>query len=292
MQALALIGKQIEVKLMKARSVQNVFNSEDTNDGDGVKIRRVAIRGNMGQLDPFLLLDEIASDDAADYIGGFPPHPHRGFETVTYMLEGAFTHKDHMGNEGHLRPGGVQWMTAGKGVIHSEMPEQDEGRLHGFQLWVNLPAKDKMQPARYQEFEAEEIAELPLESGGLVRIVAGSLQGLQGPVTKVATKPSYFDIRLVANSSLDVPTVSGHNTVVYIYQGSIEIEGKTINKGQLAQLTDGEQVKMNATEQAGILFLSAAPINEPIANYGPFVMNTREEIEQAIEDYKTGVLTD
>ncbi len=277
---------------MKNRSISRLFDSQATSDGDGVKIRRVAIHGNLGALDPFLLLDEIASDEAADYIGGFPSHPHRGFETVTYMLEGAFTHTDHMGNVGLLRSGGVQWMTAGKGVIHSEMPEQEEGRLHGFQLWINLPAKDKMQPARYQGFEPNEIPEVALESGGLARVIAGSLLGVEGPVTRIATEPSYFDIRLAAKTSIDIPTLEGHNVIIYVYKGSVTIAGQSIQKGQLAQMSDGEQVIVTATEDAGLLFLSAAPIHESIVNWGPFVMNTQQEIEQAIRDYRNGVLTD
>ncbi len=277
---------------MTQRTIANVYNSEPTSDGDGVKINRVAIRGNLAALDPFLLLDEIASDEAADYIGGFPPHPHRGFETVTYMLEGAFTHTDHMGNKGHLRSGGVQWMTAGKGVIHSEMPEQEEGRLHGFQLWVNLPAKDKMQPARYQEFEPEDVPEVELEGGGLVRVVAGAFNGTLGPVAQVATNPSYFDIRLPAGKTVEIDTILGHNSLFFMYKGEVEIQGANVKKGQLAQLTDGDRVMLHANEDVGLIFLSAKPIREPVANYGPFVMNTQAEIEQAILDYNNGTLTD
>lgn len=277
---------------MKKRSVFKLYDSQATSDGDDVKISRVAIQGNMAALDPFLLLDEFASDNSADYIGGFPSHPHRGFETVTYMLEGAFTHEDHMGNVGHLRTGGVQWMTAGKGVIHSEMPEQDEGRMHGFQIWVNLPAKDKMQPARYQEFNAKEIPEVPLDNGGSARIIAGSLLGADGPVTKVATQPSYFDVRLASNTKIDLPTTKTHNAMVYVYKGSVVIEGQTVKQGQLAQLEEGELARVQSTDAAGFLFLSAAAIKEPIAHYGPFVMNTKEEIQQAIDDYRAGVLTD
>ena len=277
---------------MKKRTILKMYDSQATSDGDGVKISRIAIHGNMAALDPFLLLDEFASDDSADYIGGFPSHPHRGFETVTYMLEGAFTHEDHVGNVGHLRTGGVQWMTAGKGVIHSEMPEQDEGRMHGFQIWVNLPAKDKMQPARYQEFNAEEIPEVPLDNGGSARIIAGSLLGADGPVTKVATQPSYFDIRLASNTQVDLPTPETHNAMVYVYKGSVAIEGQVVKQGHLAQLQEGELASVSSTGEAGFLFLSAAPIKEPIVNYGPFVMNTKEEIQQAIEDYRAGVLTD
>jgi len=277
---------------MTQRHVQQIFQSYLTNDGDGVKIRRVAVRGHLETLDPFLLLDEIASDDAADYIGGFPPHPHRGFETVTYMLEGAFTHKDHMGNEGHLTAGAVQWMTAGKGVIHSEMPEQDKGRLHGFQLWVNLPAKDKMQPARYQEFTPEQIPEVDLHDGGKAIVVAGELRGVTGPVSQVITEPCYFDIRLPSGAGVDVPVNAAHMTLVYVYRGAIDIGSQTVSQGELAQLSDGDAVTIQASDDSAMLFLSAASINEPIANHGPFVMNTREEIEQAIADYQNGVLTD
>jgi hypothetical protein len=276
---------------MSNRSILKRYNSQATSDGDGVNIRRIASHGNMGALDPFLLLDEIASDDAADYIGGFPSHPHRGFETVTYMLEGAFTHKDHMGNEGHLKAGGVQWMTAGKGVIHSEMPEQTEGRLHGFQLWVNLPAKDKMQPARYQEFEPQQIPEVPLPQGGRARVIAGTLLGETGPISEVVTQPSYFDVRLVADT-ITIPTTSAHQALLYVYEGQVDIEGESVTQGQLAQLKEGSQVSISASETGGFLFLSGTPIKEPIVNYGPFVMNTREEIEQAIHDYRAGVLTD
>ncbi len=277
---------------MNSRSILRIIQSEPTSDGDGVKIRRVASFGNMGLLDPFLLLDEIASDDAADYIGGFPSHPHRGFETVTYMLEGLMRHKDHLGNEGLLKPGGVQWMTAGKGVIHSEMPEQQEGRLHGFQLWVNLPAKDKMQAARYQEFDPELITTLALDNGGSIKILAGEFNSTQGPVTGIATNPAYFDIYLPENGSITLPTQETHNVLVYSYLGDINIEEKTVLQGQLAQLTKGEQVSITATRDAHLLFLSAKPINEPIANWGPFVMNTQEEIQQAISDYRAGTLTD
>jgi len=280
------------------RSIATLFDSRATSDGDGVKIRRISTPRDMQTLDPFLLLDEIASDEAADYIGGFPSHPHRGFETVTYMRKGAFTHKDHMGNEGHLKAGGVQWMTAGKGVIHSEMPEQNEGSLHGFQIWVNLPAKDKMQTARYQGFEPNEIPEIAIEGGGIARIIAGSLLGKEGPVINVATAPSYFDISLETGNTIDIPTTEQHNSLIYLYKGRVTVEGQEVTKGQLAQLTPGNQVTISAntfttdTEAAEFLFLSGEPINEPIAHYGPFVMNTREEIDQALSDYRSGTLCD
>ena len=279
---------------MSCRDVQAIYTAQATHDGDGVKINRMAINGQLDVFDPFLLLDEIASDDSTDYIGGFPPHPHRGFETVTYMLAGTFRHQDHLGNQGLLKAGGVQWMTAGKGVIHSEMPAQSEGALHGFQLWINLPAKDKMQPASYQEFEPEEVAEIALGRSSLARVVAGELEGVTGPVSQIATQPSYFDLHLAPDESINVATHPGHNTMVFVYKGRVSIGGQTIKQGHLAHLTDGDQVVLTTAPKtgAGLLFLSAKPIKEPIAQYGPFVMNTQAEIEQAITDFQEGNLTD
>ena len=276
---------------MSNRTILRTLDSQATSDGDGVKIKRIAANGNMGLLDPFLMLDEIAADDSADYIGGFPPHPHRGFETITYMLDGAFTHRDHMGNEGHLRAGGVQWMTTGRGIIHSEMPEQDEGRLHGFQIWLNLPAKDKMQDPRYQEFEPDSIPELDLGAQSKARIISGELKGVRGPITNVATDPTYFDVRLAAGQSMDIPIQASYQGLIYVYQGSIALAGQALKAQQLGQLSEGENVHIEAEQDSGFLFLAGAPIREPIANYGPFVMNTREEIQQAIEDYNSGRLT-
>lgn len=277
---------------MTKRSVLRTMQNQLTQDGDGVKIHRIAARGNLGLFDPFLMLDEFVSDEAADYIGGFPPHPHRGFETVTYMLEGRMRHTDHMGNEGLLVSGGVQWMTAGKGIIHAEMPEQSEGRMHGFQLWVNLPAKDKMQPARYQEFDPENIPQIALDNGGYAKIIAGTLHGTEGPVKNIATKASYFDIYLPATAEITVPTNTDHNVLLYCYIGAISTCGNQVEKGQLVQLDHGSEVTIRATSDAHLLFLSGKPIKEPIANYGPFVMNTQQEIEQAIHDYRNGTLTD
>ena len=277
---------------MTNRHILRILPAQPTHDGDGVKINRVAIGGNMQLLDPFLMLDEFRSDDAADYIGGFPPHPHRGFETVTYMLDGRMRHTDHIGNEGLLVSGGVQWMTAGKGVIHSEMPEQTEGRMHGFQLWVNLPAKDKMQAARYQEFEPDSIPVVALENGGSAKIIAGELQGVSGPVKDIATRPSYFDIQLPLDKSIDMATPAGHTVLVYAYTGQLLIDGKPLQQGQLAQLSDGDNLVINAQQDSHFLLLMGKPIGEPIAHYGPFVMNTHDEIEQAIRDYRNGRLTD
>ncbi len=277
---------------MTGRAVLRTLQTQPTQDGDGVKISRIAPRGNMGLLDPFLMLDEFVSDDAADYIGGFPPHPHRGFETVTYMLEGRMRHTDHMGNEGLLVSGGVQWMTAGKGVIHAEMPEQEEGLMHGFQLWVNLPAKDKMQPARYQEFAPESIPTVKLDNGGYVKVIAGTFDNIEGAVKNIATQASYFDIYLPANNEITLLTDSEHNVLLYNYGGELSTCENTIHKGQMAQLENGSEVTIRALSDTHCLFLSGQPIKEPIANYGPFVMNTHQEIEQAINDYRNGTLTD
>ena len=277
---------------MSNRQIIRTLAAQATSDGDGVKIRRVAASGNLGLLDPFLLLDEIASDEAADYIGGFPPHPHRGFETITYMLEGQMRHTDHMGNEGLLKPGGVQWMTAGRGVIHAEMPEQTEGRLHGFQIWLNLPASHKMTAPRYQEFGPQKLPTAQLARGGSVRVVCGEFAGTAGPVENELTKPTYLDITLPAEQAVEVPVTTDHTALVYCFQGAVNIGGKALQQGQLAQLGEGDTVAISANSDARLLFLAGKPLKEPIANYGPFVMNTREEIEQAISDYRNGTLTD
>jgi len=279
---------------MKARQLIKVLDSEAVTDGDGVKIQRSVARGALQTFDPFLLLDEIVSDEAADYIGGFPEHPHRGFETVTYMLEGTMAHRDHLGNEGLLVSGGVQWMTAGRGVLHSEMPQQDEGRLHGFQLWVNLPAAEKMSEPAYREYGPEEIPALTIGNGSRIKVIAGSVEvdgkSVVGPVGDVTTKPDYFDVELAAGDSLELPTDPDKRVLLYVYRGTIEIDGRPLKQQQLGMLSEGDQVRLNTSEDSAFLVLAGFPIGEPIANWGPFVMNTREEIEQAIEDYREGRL--
>lgn len=284
------------------RELVRVQQSELVTDGDGVKIQRSVARGALHTFDPFLLLDEIVSDDAADYIGGFPEHPHRGFETVTYMLEGRMRHRDHMGNEGLLVSGGVQWMTAGRGVIHSEMPEQQHGLLHGFQLWVNLPAAEKMSEPAYREYGPEQIPTLELTEQGVVKGSVKALAGevtlngetITGPVTGVTTQPDYLDIMLSAGQSLTLPIEQNKRVLLYVYQGALLVEGddsgRPLELRQLGMLGEGEKLEIHAEEESRLLLLAGKPLNEPVVNRGPFVMNTREEIEQAIADYQTGRL--
>lgn len=247
----------------------------------------------LDHFDPFLLLDEFRSDDPSDYIAGFPDHPHRGFETVTYMLAGRMKHGDNQGNTGLLGPGSVQWMTAGRGIVHSEMPQQLDGLMWGFQLWVNLPAEEKMTTPRYQDIQADQIPEARLAAGVNARVIAGELAGVTGAVRNVATDPIYYDLHLDAEATSSVSLPAGHNAFVYVYEGGmIAGEGEsatTIERGELALTSHGDSLFLRATDQPGRLILVAGrPLNEPIARYGPFVMNTAEEIRQAFMDYQSG----
>jgi len=283
------------------RALERVIESRPTSDGAGVRLRR-----SLGQqahdsarLDPFLMLDEFYSDNPDDYIAGFPSHPHRGFETVTYMLEGRMQHKDHLGNTGDLGPGSVQWMTAGRGVIHSEMPQQSAGRMRGFQLWINLPAAEKMRPAAYRDIPADAIPELAL-AGAKLRLIAGRLvlddQSVAGPINpdgSLATDPLFVDVRLEAEAQIELPLPAGHNAFVYLYEGAAMIADTALPQRAAGILGDGDRLRMAAGEEgARVLLLAARPIGEPVAQYGPFVMNTRAELEQAIEDYRAGRLTE
>ncbi len=274
------------------REIRQLIPSQSTADGDGVKIRRVA-GFNNASFSPFLMMDELKSDDHADYVGGFPPHPHRGIETLTYMLKGHFQHRDHMNNVGELRSGGAQWMAAGRGVIHSEMPIMQDGTLHGFQIWINQPAKNKMQPAQYHDFQPETITEFDDKDAGLVRIIAGELNfnGNQaaGPLTKTGVDATVADWRPNLGAKIELSTESSHNMMVYVYQGNIEIQTREIKQGEMALLSKGELVTLTADEQSGVLLFIGEPINEPVVHYGPFVMNSIEEIEQAIQDYNAGL---
>jgi len=280
---------------MNLRPLQTLLTAQPASDGAGVKLHRIVGPNGMRGLDPFLLLDEFASDSAADYIAGFPPHPHRGFETVTYMLAGEMLHEDHLGNRGRLSAGGVQWMTAGRGVIHSEMPQQEEGRMHGFQLWINLPAAEKLKDPAYREIPAATIPVATLPNGGTVKAIAGHAEvagdTLVGAVSGISTEPLYLDVRLAPGTDLTVPVPLGHRALVYLYGGALTWGDRTQCVRQMAVLGDGDGLELRAGPQgAQALVLAARPLGEPIAHSGPFVMNTREEIDQAIRDYQEGRL--
>ena len=272
---------------MTTRTVHRLIKSMPASDGAGVKLRRSLGQSNFARLDPFLMLDEFSSDDAADYIAGFPAHPHRGFETVTYILDGHMLHEDHLGNKGNLKSGGVQWMTAGRGIIHSEMPQQDRGRMRGFQLWINLPAKDKMKPASYRDLEATDIPEVALPGGGKVRVIAGSVSGTNAPVKPGATDATYLDVHLPAGATFRQPVKDGYNAFAYVYEGALD--GIPAHNAAVFT-TEGDVEVKAASEGARFILLAGKPIGEPVVQYGPFVMNTREEIEQAIRDYQSGTL--
>ncbi|MEZ8862210.1 pirin family protein [Vibrio sp. 10N.247.311.51] len=286
--------------MTNVRAVDHVITAHATSDGDGVKIQRLA-GFNNARFSPFLMIDELKSDESKDYVGGFPPHPHRGIETLTYMLQGHFQHKDHMGNVGELRSGGAQWMAAGRGVIHSEMPMMEEGALHGFQIWINQPATHKMQPAQYHDFQSESIAERQSEQSGLLRVIAGGFElynqtdddaealRAQGPLQKTGVPLSVADWRSHSGQKVTLGTNVNHNAMTYVYKGSIKIGDKVINQGQLALLTKADLLSLGSLEDSGVLIFSGEPINEPVVHYGPFVMNSMEEIEQTIQDYNNGV---
>jgi len=280
---------------MSTRQLQQIIPALPTSDGAGVKLRR-SIGSQPGlRLDPFLMLDEFSSDNADDYLAGFPSHPHRGFETVTYMLDGRMRHEDHMGNRGNLGPGDVQWMSAARGIIHSEMPQQSEGRMRGFQLWVNLPAREKMKPASYRDIPAEQIPVVALPGGGQVKVIAGmaSIDGGQtaGAIQGVSTEPLYFDVELPAGARFEHPLPPGHNAFVYAYEGSLQIGERELPQHAAGVLSAGERFEAVAgTEGARFILLAGKPLREPVVQYGPFVMNTREEIEQALDDYRRGRL--
>ncbi|KJY82141.1 quercetin 2,3-dioxygenase [Vibrio galatheae] len=274
------------------RQINQIIRVQPTSDGDGVKIQRVA-GFNNAQFSPFLMVDELKSDQRADYVGGFPPHPHRGIETLTYMLKGHFQHRDHMGNVGELRSGGAQWMAAGRGVIHSEMPIMEQGDLHGFQIWINQPARDKMKPAKYHDFQPETITEYSNEELGLVRVLAGSIsaneQPLKGPLNDTGVELSVSDWRSDKGHFLNLSAPEQFNMMVLIYKGSVRVGEREVKQGELALLTKGERVELNALEPSGLLIFAGEPINEPVVHYGPFVMNSMAEIEQTINDYNAGV---
>ncbi len=274
---------------MKTRNIKRLVRGQETSDGAGVRLTRVIGSHQLLQLDPFLLLDDFRSDNPDDYIGGFPPHPHRGFETVTYLLAGRMEHRDNAGHAGVLQAGGVQWMTAGRGVVHSEMPMQEDGLLAGFQLWVNLPAAEKMTAPRYQEFEADAIPHEARDEGAVVRVVAGETsRGTRGPVTHLTTPVRYFDISLRKGARFVEPLPEAYTAFVYLVEGELAIEDETVPPLALAQLGEGAGVELEARADSRLLLVAGQPLNEPIARRGPFVMNNEAELRQAFDDYQEG----
>jgi redox-sensitive bicupin YhaK (pirin superfamily) len=263
------------------------------SDGAGVKLTRVIGTPQLDMLDPFLMLDEFGTDQPEDYLAGFPEHPHRGFETVTYMLDGRMRHKDNHGNEGLLVPGSVQWMTAGRGLVHSEMPEQQAGRMRGFQLWVNLPARDKMVDPRYQEFAPDRIPVATPGDGVRIKVIAGEVDGVRGPIEQPATDPLYLDISLQAGARWHYTLPEGHNAFAYVFEGSASVgageDARVLETHELAVLGGGDRFEVRADgDDARLLLVAGRPLREPVARHGPFVMNTREQVMQAFVDFQEG----
>ena len=278
-----------------SRTVERMVVGRETSDGAGVKLTRVLTQPLQRRLDPFLMLDAFGSDNPDDYIAGFPDHPHRGFETVTYMIAGRMRHRDSAGHEGLLENGGVQWMTAGRGVIHSEIPEQEEGVMEGFQLWLNLPSQEKMTAPWYRDFAAADLPRFVTDAGVTVTVIAGESHGVAGAVTREATAPLYLDLHLPAGTRFTQSLPVGHNAFVYVYRGEVRIAGDTVPAKRMAILANAPQadgVAIEASGEARALLIAGQPLDEPIAQYGPFVMNTDQEIYQAVNDFRDGRLLD
>lgn len=277
----------------RSRTIERTVAGVATSDGAGVKLTRVLTQNLQHRLDPFLLLDNFHSDDPGDYIAGFPDHPHRGFETVTYMIAGRMRHRDNAGHQGLLQNGGVQWMTAGRGIIHSEMPEQENGVMEGFQLWLNLPARRKMIPAWYRDIPSAEIPEYVTAEGVTVRVIAGTSNGISGAMVREDTEPLYLDIDLPANSQFSTAIPVTHNAFVYVYRGAVTIDGTSLGENRMGILANSPQadgVTIGSTAPAKAILVAGKPLGEPIVQHGPFVMNTKEEIYQAIKDLQEGRL--
>ncbi len=277
--------------VVRSRTVERLIAGQPTSDGAGVKLTRVLTQPLQRRLDPFLMLDAFGTDNPQDYIGGFPDHPHRGFETVTYMIAGRMRHRDSAGHEGLLSNGGVQWMTAGRGVIHSELPEQEDGRMEGFQLWLNLAAKDKMRAPWYRDIQSAEIPEFTTAEGVAVRAIAGRSHGVDGAMQRELTEPLYLDLELPAGTSFAQALPPAANAFVYVYRGTLEIGDKEVPAQRMAILAnkaDTDGVVLHASAPARALLIAGMPLGEPIAQYGPFVMNTNDEIHQAVQDYQSG----
>ena len=273
------------------RRIERLISGQPTSDGAGVKLTRVLTNDLQQRLDPFLMLDAFGSDQADDYIAGFPDHPHRGFETVTYMIAGRMRHRDSAGNEGLLENGGVQWMTAGRGVIHSELPEQEEGLMEGFQLWLNLPGARKMQAPWYRDFKAPELPRLRTAEGAEVTVIAGQSAGTAGAVQREVTEPLYLDIHLPAGAHFEQPLPASHNAFIYVYRGQVQLGGQTVPVQKMAILANdagSDGVRVQADQDSRLLLIAGRPLREPIVQYGPFVMNTKQEIYQAVSDFQSG----
>lgn len=276
---------------MIPRRLEALVAGEKTSDGAGVKLTRLLTHHWQQRLDPFLMLDFFGSDKGQDYIGGFPDHPHRGFETITYMLAGRMRHNDSVGHVGLLHPGSVQWMTAGRGVIHSEMPEQEEGLMNGFQLWLNLPGRDKMCPPWYRDIANHEVPEWRTENL-TVRVIAGTFEGVQGLVTRQATDPVYWDIQAHGGQAVTFEQAlpKGHNAFLVVYAGEVAMQGKALPLHHMAVLAnEGDGVAVTLQPGARLILVAGRPLREPIAQYGPFVMNTRDELIQAVDDFRAGL---
>jgi redox-sensitive bicupin YhaK (pirin superfamily) len=274
-----------------ARSIERIIGGQFVMDGAGVKINRILTQPLQRRLDPFLMLDAFGSDKPGDYIAGFPEHPHRGFETVTYMLTGRMRHRDSAGNEGLITNGGVQWMTAGRGVAHSEMPEQEEGLMEGFQLWLNLPASDKMCAPWYRDIPTEAVPKFAAEGGATVQVIAGTSHGVEGAVQRAGTEPLYLDIELPAGASFEQALPAGHNAFIYVFRGEVSVGGAAVPQTRMAILAnaaDTDGVRIEAAQASRLLLIAGRPLNEPIAQYGPFVMNTQAELQEAVADFRAG----
>lgn len=283
-------------KLAQPRGVEQLVCGQDTQDGAGVRLTRVLDHELQSRLDPFLMLDAFGSDKPDEYIAGFPDHPHRGFETVTYMVAGRMRHRDSGGHEGLLQNGGVQWMTAGRGLVHSEMPEQEQGVMEGFQLWLNLPSFNKLCEPSYRDIQSHDIPEVTLPSRVLVRVIAGQAQGVQGAVQREYTEPLFLDIHFPTDGEavLEQAIAPSHHAFLYVYRGALDVvhgdKGSTVPVKQMAVLTAGDGVVLRGTPSTQAILIAGKPLNEPIAQYGPFVMNTREELMQAVHDFRAGLM--
>jgi quercetin 2,3-dioxygenase len=284
------MNTQSTATVVEFRTVERLVQGIATSDGAGVRLTRVLTQPLQRRLDPFLMLDAFRNENPDNYIGGFPDHPHRGFETVTYMIAGRMRHHDSVGNSGLLGPGGAQWMTTGSGLIHSELPEQEEGLMEGFQLWLNLPARNKMVAPSYRDIPPAAIPEFTTNDGVRVRVIAGASHGTAGAVQRPDTEPLYLDVHLPAGRRFVQPIAAGHNAFTYTYRGSVNIAGTTVSDRHMAILANNGagEVCIEASEDARVLIIAGRPLKEPIAQYGPFVMNTTEQIHQAMRDYEAG----